>query len=132
MKEIEDKIGTDIVNAAFCVHKKLGPGLFEKVYEVCLEHELKKLGYKVTRQIKLPIQYNGILLESGFVIEMLVNDLVVLELKAAETYNRLWEAQLMTYLKLSSLRLGYIINFNVPLVRDGIKRIRMNSISGEL
>lgn len=126
MRDSEDQIGSDIVDSAFNIHKQLGPGLFEKVYEACLAYELEKRGYKVERQLKLPIEYKGVSLESGFVIDQLINDLVIIELKAAESYNKVWEAQLMTYLKLSYLRLGYIINFNVPLVKNGIKRIRMN------
>ncbi|MFO0355940.1 MAG: GxxExxY protein [Sphingobacteriaceae bacterium] len=126
MRDIEDQIGNDLIDSAIHIHRQLGPGLFEKVYETCLAYELEKKGYKVVRQLKLPIEYNGVSLESGFVIDLLINDLVIIELKAAESYNKIWEAQLMTYLKLSYLRLGYIINFNVPLVKNGIKRIRMN------
>jgi len=126
MREQEDIIGTEIVNAAFVIHKKLGPGLLESVYEVCLEYELKKKGLKVDRQISVPIEYDGVELGAGLKLDLLINDMVIVELKAVENYNKLWEAQIISYLKLTYLNLGYLINFNVPILKQGIKRIRMD------
>jgi GxxExxY protein len=118
----EEEIGKAIVNAAFLVHKELGPGLLEKVYEVCVAHELRKLGYNVKRQIDIPIVYDGIQFDEGLRLDLLVNDLVIAELKAIETVNPVWEAQIISHLKLTKLNLGYLINFNVPLIKDGIRR----------
>lgn len=118
----EEAIGKAIVNAAFEVHKRLGPGLLEKVYEVCLCHELRKKGYLVQRQIDIPIQYDDIVFDEGLRLDLLVNNLVICELKAVETVNPVWEAQILSHLKLTGKRLGYLINFNVPLIKNGIKR----------
>lgn len=125
-REIEDNIGTEIVGAAFAVHKQLGPGLLEKVYEVCLEYELKKRGLKVERQISIPIEYDGIELREGLKLDLLIDSRVIVELKSVENHNKLWEAQIISYLKLTCLNLGYLINFNVPIIKQGIKRIRIN------
>lgn len=125
-RDLEDNIGTKIVSAAFAFHNQLGPGLLEKVYEVCLEYELKRKGLKVERQIAIPIEYDGIELSEGLKLDLLINDLVIVELKAAENHNKLWEAQIISYLKLTYLNLGYLINFNVPTIKQGIKRIRVN------
>lgn len=120
----EEAIGKAIVNAAFNIHKSLGPGLLEKVYEVCMAHELRKAGYEVQRQIDIPIVYDGILFEEGLRLDILVDKSVIVELKAVETVNPVWTAQIISHLKLTSLRLGFLINFNVPLIKDGIKRFR--------
>jgi GxxExxY protein len=120
----EEQIGKDIVHAAYKVHKALGPGLLEKIYEVCLAHELQKMGYHVLRQIDLPIIYDGITFNEGLRLDLLVDDLVIIELKAVELVNPLWEAQILSHLKLTSLRLGYLINFNVSVIKQGIKRFR--------
>lgn len=119
----EEKIGKKIVNAAFMVHKELGPGLLEKVYEICFCYELEKSGLLVQRQVEMPIVYDGLMFEEGLRIDVLVEDLVICELKAVELVNPVWEAQLLSYLKLSKRRLGYLINFNVPLIRGGLKRM---------
>lgn len=119
----EEKIGKAIVDAAFTIHKELGPGLLEKVYEVCFSHELTKKGFHVRRQIDVPIVYDGIVFEEGLRLDVLVNDLVICELKALENVNPVWEAQLLSHLKLTDKRLGYLINFNVPLIKNGIKRM---------
>jgi len=121
--EEEDRIGREIVNAAFLVHKELGPGLLEKVYEVCFCHILKQKGFDIRRQIDIPIVFHGIVFEEGLRLDVMVNDLVICELKALENVNPVWEAQLLSHLKLTNKRLGYLINFNVPLIKYGIKRM---------
>ena len=118
----EEEIGRAIINAAYIIHRELGPGLLEKVYETCLAHVLTEMGFRVRRQVNIPIQFRGIEFEEGLRIDLLVNDLVIVELKAVETMNPLWTAQIISHLKLSSLNLGYLINFNVPLIKQGIKR----------
>jgi GxxExxY protein len=118
----EEAVGKAIVNAAFEVHKRLGPGLLEKVYEVCLSHELKKSELFVQRQIDIPIQYDDIVFDEGLRLDLLVNNLVICELKAVDIVNPVWEAQILSHLKLTGKRLGYLINFNVPLMKNGIKR----------
>ncbi len=119
----EELIGKAIVNAAYKVHKELGPGLLEKVYETCMTHVLKQAGFIVRRQVDVPITFEGLVLENALRLDSLVNDLVICELKAVETVNPVWTAQIISHLKLSNKRLGYLINFNVPLIKDGIKRI---------
>ena len=119
----EDKIGKEIVNAAFKVHKELGPGLLEKVYEVCFCHVLESKGFLVKRQLDIPIVFEGIVFEEGLRLDVMVNNLVICELKALENVNPVWEAQLLSHLKLTNKRLGYLINFDVPLIKDGIKRM---------
>lgn len=121
---LEEEIGKAIVNAAFKVHKELGPGLLEKVYEACVAHELRKTGYDVKRQINIPIIYDGIQFDEGLRLDLLVNDLVIAELKAVELVNPVREAQIISHLKLTKLNLGYLINFNVSLIKNGIKRFR--------
>jgi len=118
----EEKIGKQIVNASFIVHKALGPGLLEKVYEVCLSHELKKLGLIVERQLDIPIVYDGIIFQEGLRLDLLVENKVVIELKAVDIVNPVWEAQIISHLILTGKRLRYLINFNVPLIKDGIRR----------
>jgi len=118
----EEKIGKQIVNASFIVHKALGPGLLEKVYEVCLSHELKKLGLIVERQLDIPIVYDGIIFQEGLRLDLLVENKVVIELKAVDIVNPVWEAQIISHLILTGKRPGYLINFNVPLIKDGIRR----------
>jgi GxxExxY protein len=118
----EEDIGQAIVKAAFKVHKALAPGLLEKVYEVCLVHELRKGGLLVTRQIDIPIQYDGITFNEGLRLDILIENKVIVEVKAIELVNPVWQAQVLSHLKLTGLRLGYLINFNVPLMKEGIKR----------
>jgi GxxExxY protein len=112
----EDRIGKGIVNAAYHVHKQLGPGLLEKVYEVCFCYVLVQKGFSVKRQLDIPIVFEGLVFEEGLRLDVLVNDLVICELKALENVNPVWEAQLLSHLKLTNKRLGYLINFNVPLI----------------
>jgi len=119
----EEAVGKAIVNAAYIVHKALGPGLLERVYEVCLCHVLTKDGFLVKRQLDIPIVFENLIFEEGLRLDVMVNDLVICELKALETVNPVWEAQLLSHLKLTGKRLGYLINFNVPLIKDGIKRM---------
>jgi GxxExxY protein len=121
----EELIGKAIVNAAYKVHLALGPGLLEKVYEVCLAHELQKSRFEVKRQIEIPINYDGITFSEGLRLDMLVDDLVIIELKAVDLMNPVFEAQILSYLRMTKLRLGYLINFNVPLIKEGRQRFRM-------
>jgi GxxExxY protein len=123
ISEEEDRIGKEIVNAAFQVHKELGPGLLEKVYEVCFCHVLSKKGFEIKRQIDVPIIFEGLIFEEGLRLDVMVNDMVICELKALENINPVWEAQLLSHLKLTNKRLGYLNNFNVPLIKNGIKRM---------
>ena len=117
-----ERIGRLIIDAAFTVHKNLGPGLLEKIYEVCFCHELKKRGLSYERQKYLPIIYDNIEFDEGLKLDVLVENCVICELKAIENVNLLWNAQIISHLKLTDKRLGYLINFNVPLIVDGIKR----------
>ena len=122
LSEREEWLGKGIVDAAFKVHRELGPGLLEKIYEACFCYELEKKGVPYKRQCELPFIYDGKKFTEGLVMDVLVDELVVCELKAVETVNPLWKAQIISHLKLTKLRLGYLINFNVPLIKDGIKR----------
>jgi GxxExxY protein len=104
------------------VHKALGHGLLEKVYEVCLSHELKKLGLNVERQLDIPIVCDGLTFEEGLRLDLMVENKVIIELKAVELVNPVWEAQVISHVMLTGKRLGYLINFNVPLIKDSIRR----------
>ncbi len=117
-----DGLTRQIIGAAIEVHKALGPGLLEAVYEACLAHELALRGLNVERQKALPIQYRGIELECGYRLDLVVEDTVLVELKAVEKMNALYEAQVISYLKLSDYKTGLLINFNVPYLTNGIKR----------
>jgi len=118
----EEMVGKAIVNAAFKVHTELGPGLLEKVYEICFCHVLTSNGFEVKRQIAVPIVFEGLVFEEGLRLDVLVNELVICELKAIEVVNPVWDAQILSHLKLTGKKLGYLINFNVPLIKNGIKR----------
>ena len=118
-----ENFGKVIVNCSFQVHKALGPGLLESVYETCLMYELKKAGLKAQRQVKIPFQYDGKNLDLSLCLDILVNDKVIIELKAVEKMILLFKAQLISYLKLTKNRLGYLVNFNVPVFKEGIQRI---------
>ncbi|SIT04746.1 GxxExxY protein [Belliella pelovolcani] len=120
----EERIGKCIVNASYIIHKSIGPGLLEKIYEVCLTHELRKAGLDVKRQVTIPIQYDGIQFDEGLRLDLLVEDKVIIEIKSVEQVNPVWEAQIISHLKLTGLSLGYLINFNVPLIKNGIRRFR--------
>lgn len=119
----EEAIGRAIVNAAFKVHAELGPGLLEKVYEVCITHELRKSGLIVARQLDVPIQYDGIVFDEGLRLDLLVENLVIVEIKAVDLVNPVWQAQVLSHLKLTKKRLGFFINFNVPKIKEGIQRL---------
>ena len=119
----EEYIAERIVDAAYIVHKILGPGLLEKVYEVCFCHELSKRGLEYQRQVDIPIIYDGITFDEGLRLDVLVEELIICELKAVDEMNPVWEAQLLSHLKLTGKRLGFLINFNVPVIKKGIKRI---------
>jgi GxxExxY protein len=117
-----EEVAREIVDAAIKIHKALGPGLLESVYEICLCHELAKRNIPFRRQLALPVVYDGIRLETGFRIDVLADNCVIVELKTAECITPLYEAQLLTHLKLSGKRLGFLLNFNVPVMKQGIKR----------
>jgi GxxExxY protein len=121
-KETEE-IASRIIDAAIAVHRILGPGLLERVYEVCLCHELVKRGLSVQRQVNVPIVYDGLSFEESYRIDILVEDQIIVELKAAENYNPVWKAQVLSYLKVTGERLGLLIYFNVPLLKDGVQRV---------
>lgn len=105
------------------VHSALGPGLLESAYQACLAHELRKAGFRVQTEVLLPVIYDGITLDLGYRIDLIVNDLVIVELKSVEKITPIHQAQLLSYLKLSRKNLGLIINFNVLRLKDGIKRM---------
>jgi GxxExxY protein len=119
----EDRITEAIIGAGIEVHRHLGPGLFESTYEACLSFELAERQWRVERQKVLPVVYKGLQLEEGYRLDLLVADKVVVEVKAINALQPIHEAQLLTYLKLTGLRVGLLINFNVPLLKDGIKRL---------
>ena len=118
-----EKVATATIDAAYRVHRTLGPGLLESVYELCLAHELRKRGLEVRTQLNLPITYEDITIDSGLRPDMLIAGVLVVEVKAVEKMHPVHQAQLLTYLKLMQKRLGLLINFNVPLLNQGIKRI---------
>jgi GxxExxY protein len=118
-------VARQIVDAAFCVHKALGPGLLESVYQVCLAHELQKRGLAVRQQVVLPVRYDGLELDAGLRLDLLVAECVVVELKSVERLLPIHKAQALTYLKLTGHRLALLINFNVPVIKDGIERIAL-------
>lgn len=120
-----ERIGNIVFNSALTVHKALGPGLLEKVYEVAFCHEIGKSGLLYERQVNIPIVYDGITFEEGLRLDVLIEGQVICELKAIETVNPVWEAQILSHLKLTNLRLGYLINFNSVLLKDGLRRFVM-------
>jgi GxxExxY protein len=122
LSEQEEYLAKGIVDCAFKVHKQLGPGLLEKVYEICFCHELSKKGIQYKRQIDIPIFYDNLVFNEGLRLDVLVEDLIICELKAIELVNPLWQAQVISHLKLTNKRLGFLINFNVSFIKDGIKR----------
>jgi GxxExxY protein len=125
VSEQEDRIAGAIVDSALTVHRRLGPGLLESVYELCLFHELTKRSIQVERQVGFPIHYDDLKIESGLRLDLLGAGLVIVEIKAVEKLAPVHQAQLLTYLKLTDKKLGLLINFNVPLIKDGIKRMVM-------
>jgi len=125
MQHIEE-IGRNIVHSAIKVHKALGPGLLESVYQKCLAYELEKTGMMVKCEFPLPAHYERIKIDVGFRADMIVDDAVIIENKAVDKIAPIHEAQLLTYLKLTNLNLGFLLNWNVILMKDGIKRMVNN------
>ena len=119
----ENEIAKEVVDAALKIHSKLGPGLLETVYEVVLARELQKRGLTVQRQVPVPIDFDGLRFDEGFRADMIVEGKVILELKSVEFLAKVHHKQLYTYLKLSNIRLGLLINFGASLMKEGIKRI---------
>jgi GxxExxY protein len=118
-----EQVGKTVLDAAYRVHSALGPGLLENVYETCYAYELRESGLLVETQVAVPVVYKDIRLEDGLLLDLLVEKCVVVEIKAVETMNPVFEAQLLTYLRLTGVRLGYLINFTVPHLKNGIKRM---------
>jgi GxxExxY protein len=121
-----DEVAKDIVDAAIKVHRALGPGLLESAYQACLAHELRRRQHRVECEVTLPLQFEGVLIEVGYRIDMRIDQLVLVENKTVDKILPIHLAQLLTYLKLSGLSLGLIINWNVILLRDGIQRVVRN------
>ena len=119
----ENEIGKIIVNCAVQIHKELGPGLFESVYEVILAHELVQLGLRVERQVPIAIEFHGMTFNEGFRADLIVEGKVIVELKSVEAVSNAHKKQVLTYLKLTGMKLGYLLNFGDALMKDGISRI---------
>ena len=119
---VQEEISEKIIGAAIRVHRELGPGLLESAYEACLTYELSDAGLDVRRQVPLPIRYRQVSIDEGYRLDLVVNELVLVELKSVERVTPICEAQLLTYLRLSGYPLALLINFNVSLLRDGILR----------
>jgi GxxExxY protein len=126
MKDLLNKLSKEAIGAALEVHSVLGPGLLETTYELSLQHELQLRGYEVQRQIPLPIEYKGLVVPEAYRIDLLLEDQLVIELKAVETLQPIHSAQLLTYLKMSGKHLGLLINFHSVRLTDGIKRLVHN------
>jgi GxxExxY protein len=120
--DIEEIAGI-IVDATIKVHRALGPGLLESVYQVCLAHELRKRGLEVEIELLLPVEYDGLQLDTGYRIDMLIEDVIIIENKAVEKLTAVHEAQLLTYLKLRKCKLGFLLNWNEALMKHGIRRM---------
>jgi len=123
LTEREVWLTTQIMDICFSIHKTLGPGLLESVYEKCFCYELEKRKIPFIKQKAVQIIYDNLIIDEGLRIDILIEDLIIIELKAQENHHPVWEAQLLSYLKLTSKRLGYILNFHVPLMKNGIKRM---------
>lgn len=123
LSQREEYIASQTVDIAIKIHKSLGPGLLESVYEKCFAYELAKRNLVYVRQREVPIHYESLLIEDGLSLDLLVDDLVIIELKAQENFHPAGEAQLLSYLRLTNKRLGLLINFHVPLMKNGIKRL---------
>jgi len=119
----ENEIGRIVVDNAVRLHMALGPGLLESVYEVLLAHRLEKVGLTVRRQVPIPIEFEGIRVDEGFRADLVVEDKVIIELKSVESVSRAHQKQVLTYLKLSGIKLGYLLNFGEAVMKDGIYRI---------
>ena len=125
----ENEIGTQVVDAALGIHRALGPGLLETVYEIVLAGDLRRRGFTVEQQVPIPISYNGIHFTQGFRADLLVGGNVIIELKSTEHLHNSHKKQLLTYLRLSGKKLGYVLNFGVPMFKDGISRT-VNELAG--
>lgn len=123
LSDREELLAKNVVDIAINIHKELGPGLLESVYAKCFYYELSNRGIRFEKQKEVPIIYHSLLIDDGLRLDLLVEELLVVELKAQENYHPVWEAQLLSYLKLTGKRLGFLLNFHVPLMKDGIKRI---------
>jgi GxxExxY protein len=121
-EEIE-RVASEVVDAIVAVHRTLGPGLLESTYQVCLQYELRSRGVEVQCELELPVRYGNVEIEAGYRMNMLVAQCIIIENKSVQSIVPIHEAQLLTYLKLSSRRLGFLVNWNVPLIKDGIKRM---------
>ena len=119
---MHEELTGQIIGAAIEVHKELGPGLLESAYQACMCHELNLRGIKFRKEIEIPVTYKGVQLDCGYRIDILVDEKVVVELKAVTEMHPVFDAQLLTYMKLSNCRVGLLINFNVPVLKDGITR----------
>ena len=124
----ENEIGKIIINTAIAIHRDLGPGLLESVYELILAHELEKCGLSVERQVSIPIEYHGVKLDKAFISDIIVEGKVIIELKSIEAVNNSHKKQILTYLKLTGCKLGYLLNFGEALMKNGITR----TINGKL
>jgi GxxExxY protein len=118
-----ERIAKIVVDCIYQVHRNLGPGLLESIYSICLTHELRKRGLKVEREVKLPIVYDGIRLESALRLDLIVESRILIEAKSVEKIIPVFEAQLFSYLRLTGQSLGFLVNFNVPMIKDGLKRV---------
>jgi GxxExxY protein len=123
LSEREEYLATQIVDIAIKIHRELGPGLLESVYAKGFYYELVKREIQFIKQKEVPIIYQTLQIDDGLRLDLLIEDLIIIELKAQENYHPVWEAQLLSYLKLTNKRLGFLVNFHVPLMKDGIKRI---------
>ena len=122
----QEDVATIIIDAALKVHRSLGPGLFESAYQLCLAYELRQRGLQVECEVALPIIYEGIKIEAGYRIDMVIENQIIIENKTVEQLLPIHEAQIMTYMKLSKTQIGFLINWNVRLIKNGIKRIVSN------
>ena len=122
LTEYEEKLCKEIVDCAYLVHKQLGPGLLEKVYETCFCYELSKKNISFQRQVDLPIFYDGLVFDEGLRMDVFVEELIICELKAVDLINPVWQAQILSHLKMTKCNIGFLINFNVPLIKNGIRR----------
>ena len=122
IEELE-RLATTLVDAAFTVHSSLGPGLLESAYQACLVHELRRRGLSVEREVALPVHYAGLAIDAGYRLDMILDDAIIIENKSVRSISPLHISQVLTYLKLADRRLGFLINWNVPRIKDGIRRL---------
>ena len=118
-----EELATELVDAAYSVHSELGPGLLESIYERCLCHELSLRGIEFEQQVVLPIAYKDLMIEGGLRLDLIVDRQIIVELKAVEKIITVHRAQILTYMKLAGFRLGFLVNFNVPKIKQGIERL---------